>query len=382
MAGRELDVAFQVDEEHVLPEDARWLEELPALPREEQDELAERLRGFCDAEDPATSHLAGLALARLGRHDVAVLAFDRARRSAPGDPLVAVNSAVALLHVGDLARARLLLLPVADGDGPLGRVASRYVGEVDRVSTILERETRWTVLRVGFLRERVVRGTAQDRERLDLAHALTTLLWAGHAGHDWDEPLALLEDLHERLPREPEVLQLLALLYSGPRPGPRLHEVLLLLEDVEPDSPTLQALDGHRRGEAAERSAAGDARARELLVAAMEGGPGAEAAVASLRALVQRFPDSLNRRSMLMFALLGVSDVEGALVEARWLEALPGPDHERHFNLGQVFWSAGDTERGAHHFAEAHRLARDDEQRRDVLEAVRARQGRVTGAAR
>jgi lipopolysaccharide biosynthesis regulator YciM len=44
--------------------------------------------------------------------------------------------------------------------------------------------------------------------------------------------------------------------------------------------------------------------------------------------------------------------------------------HELHFNLGQVYWMAGDPERGRQHLTLAATLARDDQERLDVVERV------------
>ena len=126
-------VAYQLDREAVSSADADWVAGLAdARPREREDALR-RLRADAAAvgDDRERLHLIGMGLAALGRADEAVGVFVRASELDPTTPVDAVNAAVALVHMGDLERARLWLAPVAQANGELSEVAREFIAEID-----------------------------------------------------------------------------------------------------------------------------------------------------------------------------------------------------------------------------------------------------------
>jgi tetratricopeptide (TPR) repeat protein len=111
----------------------------------------------------------------------------------------------------------------------------------------------------------------------------------------------------------------------------------------------------------------GRAETGALLEAVTEGGPAGQAALNSLRQLVQRHPHNEHYRHALMFGLMANSDFAEALTQAEFLANRPNPTHERHFNVAQAFWFANDRERAHEHFELAHQLAQTDQERQDVV---------------
>jgi predicted Zn-dependent protease len=109
------------------------------------------------------------------------------------------------------------------------------------------------------------------------------------------------------------------------------------------------------------------AQANELFQRVTQGGPQAKAALSSLQQLTVRHPTDDYYRQTLMFALMANADIPAAVTQAEILERQPGPTHERHFNIAQVFWFGGQRERAHEHFALAHELATTDEERQDVI---------------
>ena len=81
-------------------------------------------------------------------------------------------------------------------------------------------------------------------------------------------------------------------------------------------------------------------------------------------------PDNTAHRLRYAFALMVAGDNQAALQQAEVLAAFDSTDHAFHFNLGQVFWVAGDSKRGRAHLELALLYARDGDERRDVYEQL------------
>jgi tetratricopeptide (TPR) repeat protein len=380
MANGGFDVAYQLDSSVVTDEEARWVEELPEAPREEQAEVVRRLQKAATANDRRTLHLAGMGFAQLGRVDQAIAAFERASKLDPADALDIVNAAVGLVHIGEIERARRRLLPLAGGDDDISEIARRYLAEIDRVQQATDREIRFAELRVAALRESFQAGTATAAEQVQLARSLVSLLYNGRPGYDWAEPAQVMKALREQDPRNVDALEMLTLIYSVTKQAARMREVLRDLERIAPDSAVLTAAEPQSGDDSYYESMR--VRTGSLVEDAMRGGAEAEAALQSLRALVQRYPENEDYHSALMFSLAGNSDTAGALAQAEWLAQRPEPTHERHFNIAQVYWSAGNRQRAEEHFAEAYRLARTDQDRQDVLDRLEYLRGRDAGDGR
>lgn len=132
VAAVEVRVAYQLDRAAVSAEDAEWLAQLPTAPARERDAALRRLRADAAVvDDRPRLHLIGMGLAALGQADEAVPVFIRASELDPSTTVDAVNAAVALVHIGDVERARLWLAPVAQGNGELSEVAQDFIAEID-----------------------------------------------------------------------------------------------------------------------------------------------------------------------------------------------------------------------------------------------------------
>lgn len=255
-------VAYQLDRAAVSAADAEWLAGLADAPRRDRDDALRRLRADAALADDDRDrlHLIGMGLAVLGRSDEAVSVFVRASELDPTTTVDAVNAAVALVHTGDIERARLWLAPVAQGNDDLSDVAREFIAELDRAQELLDRH---------------------DEP-------------AGQLGSTAVDPADLLQEV------------------TG-------------------------------------------------------GGPQAQSALNTLRQLVARQPDNEYYRHTLMFGLMANSHHAEAMTQAEMLASRPDGTHERHFNLAQAFWFAGERVRAHEHFAMAHELAGTDEERQDVV---------------
>lgn len=127
-------VAYQLDRAAVTAAEADWLAELPSASPRKQNAALRRLRA--NAARTRTSrgrlHLTGMGLASLGLPGEAVGVFIRASELDPTTTADVVNAAVAMVHTGDLERARLWLAPVAQANGELSAVAREFMAEIDR----------------------------------------------------------------------------------------------------------------------------------------------------------------------------------------------------------------------------------------------------------
>jgi hypothetical protein len=92
-----------------------------------------------------------------------------------------------------------------------------------------------------------------------------------------------------------------------------------------------------------------------------------QAAVADLARMVASFPDNPHYRLRYAWALMVVGPMAAGVEQAMRLAHIEGGSHEFHFNLAQVLWR-GDVAAARRHLALAHERARNDEQRRDVVE--------------
>ena len=139
VAAVEVRVAYQLDRAAVSARDARWLAELPSAPPGQRDVALRRLRADAAvADDRRRLHLIGMGLAALGLADEAVPVFIRASELDPSTTVDAVNAAVALVHIGDVERARLWLAPVAQGNGELSEVAREFIAEIDLAQELVQ----------------------------------------------------------------------------------------------------------------------------------------------------------------------------------------------------------------------------------------------------
>lgn len=377
MTNSDWNLTYIADRAVVTAEDARWLEELPDAPHAEQVEALRRLQEDATAVDRRTLHVAGLGLARLGRADEAIAAFERASKLDPADALDVVNVAVGLMAIGETERARRRLMPLAQGNDNTSEIARRYLAEIDRILQAANRETRFAELRVAALRERFLAGTATNDELVQLARSLASFVANGRTGYDWADVTRVLEAVRERDPRKVEALELLTVAYGATGQDAQMNEVMQQLEKIAPDSRVFQAID--KRPEYHKwYNESMEARVDNLLKEAIRGEAEAKEALQSLRALVQRFPDNDNYHMALMCALSVNSDIPGALAQAEWLGQRPNPTHERQFIVAQVFLSAGDRQRAEEHFAEAYRLARTDQDRQDSLDRLEHLRGQDT----
>lgn len=142
----QLRLAYHLDQTVVTAAEADRLAELPKASPKEQEAMAQQLRARAASADDDRSqlHLIGLGLAVLGRLEEAVSVFVRAGELDPTSSIDTVNAAVALLHVGDVERARLWLAPIAESDDGMSGIARRLIAHIDRAQHIRPRQPRYS----------------------------------------------------------------------------------------------------------------------------------------------------------------------------------------------------------------------------------------------
>jgi tetratricopeptide (TPR) repeat protein len=364
-------ISYERDSSLLTEEQARWLDQLPGAPREGKATILERLR----QAEPAGRrplHFTGLAFALLGSPAEAMTLFEQAASvTTPPHPIDVLNIAVALVALGelDLARARLGL--VADGTGQASERARQYIAELDRVRGELDRDARLKELQAAALTERVAAGGASIGERIRLARLAWGLAERGRPGHDHEAPTRLLEQVNAEDPQNVEALELLALCYLKTGHEGKLNATLRELERLAPDSRIWQVLDRPIPDAAVDAHTRNiRARTSRLFEEVQGGGPGADAALESLRTLSRQFPGNMTCHEAAMWALTMTGHVDEGLVHAEWIAQQPDLGHGSHFNVGQIFWHAGQHERAEHHLLEAFHLAADQQEAADAIQML------------
>lgn len=315
----------------------------------------------------ADAHFAGLALAEARWLSQAVAAFDRAVELRPSSDIDRLNAAIALVELGEMNLALLRLAPLVDS-AQVRDQARRLHDEISAAQRNLDRERAFASLQIAMLRERISGGTATLADRVELARLLFGLSLSGVEEHGYEQALMVLEPVLAENPRYVEALEIkvAALIYTGDGAG--LDKALIDLERLAPDSNILELYERMRRAEDSGERA--PRHVSDLLRLASGTGPEADAALASLRERNLRLPDDEEYAVALMFAEIAQRRCAVAIELADDLARRRPSTHELHFNLGQVYWMAGDPERGRQHLTLAATLARDDQERLDVVERV------------
>jgi tetratricopeptide (TPR) repeat protein len=185
------------------------------------------------------------------------------------------------------------------------------------------------------------------------------------------EALAVLERGTKAYPENVSLLEMLVTCLLRFGPEDRLNTAVNTLRRLAPDSKVLRVVDSNDAESSRKFMEEMDERVVRLQQTATGQDPELRAsALSELRRIVSSFPNHRGYREKYAFALLGAGEKPVALEQAKRLALDVPTNHPAHFNLGQIFWHAGDPERGRHHLELSLRYARSDEDRRDVREAV------------
>ena len=185
------------------------------------------------------------------------------------------------------------------------------------------------------------------------------------------EATVLLERGTATYPKEVALLEHLVLCYLRHDPDGRREAALKCLERLDPHSEMLAIIKGLDDRQFNKHVDDMRHMTKALLKAVCEGkGEQRRAALADLARISEAFPSNSSYRLMYAFALMAESEMEKAREQAEHIARHEEPSHSFHFNLGQIFWISGDTERGRHHLELALRYAETDQDREDVHERI------------
>ncbi|WP_394839470.1 hypothetical protein LVJ94_21520 [Pendulispora rubella] len=323
---------------------------------------------------------AGIAYSRAGQHSIARPIFERLVRAHPNGDAYRMNLAISLSQAQEVAGCRHHLSLLAEkGSSPdIRRSAQEQLRGYEEMLGLTPdaralREHQMEALRSAVARRERPEDYAALGRHLLREEKLEPLQGA------LDEAIAVLEDGHAAFPSDVTVLEYLIACYLRTGPHARLDAALEKLERIAPQSRLLSivaesAADAKDNDFVRQRQA----RADELVVAAMKGsGAGRQAALDDLARIVAGAPDNVGYRLAYAFALSMCGAVERAREHAEIVARAIGESHEQHFNLGQVFWRAGDQPRGKEHLELARRYAKTPKEHADVdailreLEALR-----------
>lgn len=315
--------------------------------------------------NPNALNVYGIALLTAERRYAAVAVLSRSCREKPAESAFRLNLALACWYAGCRGLTRHHLESVIEGghaDENMIAVANgrlrEYFGDevVDRELHQLQR---------AALSERRQAGNVDAFQFIALARLIEAEVASPADEGLFDEALSVLEEGHRLHPHSVPLLERLSHGYI--RAG-RLEDYDRILLSIERDaarSATLEALES-----GLDPSDAGDKRAfNQTLVGDVfqAGNPRLrEAALADLAQRAARLPHDEDLRTAYAFALLFAGERERAVEQGEWLLAKREASHELHFNLGQLFWKAGDEARGRHHLDLASELAGSDRERQDV----------------
>ena len=181
----------------------------------------------------------------------------------------------------------------------------------------------------------------------------------------------ILERATNTYPENIACTEMLVACYFRFGPKDKLDVALAKLKQLAPDSKVVQVVDSVSEESAREFIEDMNKRVDRLFQIANGEDPelGAEA-LADLRRIIANFPKNRGYREKCAFALLGSGEKALALKEAERLAHDVPANHRAHFNLGQVFWHAGDPKRGRHYLELSMRYSQSDEEREDVCDAI------------
>jgi tetratricopeptide (TPR) repeat protein len=344
-----------------------------------------RLAGKARADGPTGWNVYAALLGESGRHTEAQRELEALVARHPDHVEAWLNLASAHFYQGRLQEALDTLERCPDVSGAPGShlVGSRTEG-LRTYMSFRTRDRELLELRVAALRERAAAGTARDGDTAALARALGTL-WGEHRAAPAEEVAEAAREAHTARPADVTMLELLvralhALRGQSRRPQPEdgeaeeFDKALRKLERLAPHSRLLEALRSVPLTEPEQATPGEEAwtLVNELISRAMLGDAQAADGV---RRLTERFPEEPSFRMVLMMLAmrdgLADGDLTKAVALAEGLAAEPDERHETHFNLGQVYWYAGSRERAFDHLRRAYELARDDQERDDVVQVVR-----------
>jgi hypothetical protein len=368
----------------------RRLTDLATGTSRDPDATLEDFRELAQRGDAAQQHVFALALAAAGDLPAAAAELSKILRERPDAHDVRLNLAKALTLAGhyDSARQEASRVAQASTDEEEREYATILMQKIDHALKYSERAVKFARLRLLLLRERVARGEADRASLRDLANMLVRL--RSDDAKYVSEAIAILEQLREANPNDIEVIEDLAFtfVYAFDTDASvdeilfqrdKWDELLLELERKKPHSSLLTAL---RRVLATTEPSGPDLKDRQqdedeqterLFARAMSDEPGRDRALEELRHFVhsRRGDDSLGL-NYLMFAEERAGNHESALSLADKLASEPDLPHEYHFNLGQLFWAVGATDRGRYHLDQAYATARNDNERQDATEMLAA----------
>ena len=185
------------------------------------------------------------------------------------------------------------------------------------------------------------------------------------------EAVAVLERATEAYPEHQALAEMLVACYLRFGPEEKAQEALGTLEQLAPDSEIFRIRDTVDEEGARAFAAEVSQRVENAFRIAASGDSELRApAVAELRHAVASFPRNRRYRELYAFALMCAGEQEALHQQAERLAAEVPDDHAAHFNLGQMFWRAGDPKRGRHHLDLSLRYAKSDEEKRDVAEQI------------
>jgi tetratricopeptide (TPR) repeat protein len=239
-----------------------------------------------------------------------------------------------------------------------------------------EIDVRLRQLQVDFLRENIARDSLVASNYVKLAGLLKYVGKLEPGGGWFSDAVAILETGLAACADRREILEHLGYYYAQSDPNRRLDATLRQLEQEVPDSNILESLANlFREGGGPDFEGLTD-RARLLMQEA--GRPDkalVEAAIRDLVRIVDGHPGSISYRLIYAFALVMAERRGEALRQAEGLSELSNHVHSFHFNLGQIFWCAGDPVRGRHHLELAIQFATDEQQERDARDQIAELEG-------
>lgn len=352
------------------------LERLAVAPDAERDQILATLAEAARTVDGTDGwERYGLALSAAGHGNEAISIFRNLTDNAPAGEQrdkLRYNLAFVYLQSGQLRLALHHFGQVAkSGATPEVREwASRGVQQVDDLTANGERDRRLFELQVAWTRERLATTSGSEEDYLALGRLLLQLDAVDTNSSHLEEGIRALEEGSQRYPVSVPIRELLLAGYSRGGSTAQWEKALVDLERLAPDSPILSTVQqsGIERPTHVENQLE---RARALIEQAGSEDPELSlAAVDELGRLVRTFPQNPDYRSLYAFGLLASGRKSEAMKEGEILEAAGTDTHEHHLNLGQIFWAAGDQEKGKRHLRLAAEYARTDEDLSDVETAL------------
>ncbi|HEY0464060.1 MAG TPA: hypothetical protein VGC79_07620 [Polyangiaceae bacterium] len=339
-------------------------------------ELAERARSSGATNDYRA--LAG-AMLSASRVDDAIALLSQLLERDDARDADRLSLAIAYSQVEQIALARHHLLHLVEHSesAPMREDARRQLEYYDAWLGLGPLDQELARLQEASLRERCEAPDASAALYVRLAR-----FWLRRGRMDGDpssypQVARLLEGARRHFPLEPAILEILISCYLRDDPEGMLDETMRELDRVDPDSDILKALSGVDEVTPSTRAQVAS-RVDALFAQATQGEPASRhSALQGLRQIVANTPQNPAYREAYAFALLANDEHAQALEQARLLARGAGEGHAVHFNIGQIFWFAGDAERGRKHLDLASRYATSPEEQEEVLERVRYLESRA-----